>query len=254
MPAAPGTFDWAACVFESGLKQLLTAPLVTRRVLEVGCGKGHCTLFLAGLCRDVQFEGVDIVQRHVDAARADALRGAHTNASFSLQDFLALDEQATYDCIFGCESLCHMDDAAKVQAFATKAQRVLRPGGRVVIVDGFRASTFDSCSPEQRQAMLLAESGFRINKMPSVQDWKEAFAPLGFRVATDTDYTDEVLPFWTTGWRVARGVMLFPWLVRLLCRSSKRKETLSNLVAVMFTAHAMSSGAAHYGMLVLERI
>lgn len=224
-----------------------------KRVLEVGCGKGHCSLFLAGACDDVEFDGIDIIERHIEIAQACAIDGEYTNAHFFLGDVNDLSKQNRYDLIFGCESLCHMDDIGRASAFVTKANYILPPGGRVVIIDGFRGNGFDECSKEEKEAMCLAESGFKIKQMPSVALWIKLFTSNGFSVISNTNLTNEVLPFWTMGWRVARSIMFFPWLVKLLCLSRKRKDTLSNLVSVMFTAHAMSSGTAEYGMLVFEK-
>jgi 2-polyprenyl-3-methyl-5-hydroxy-6-metoxy-1,4-benzoquinol methylase len=228
-----------------------------RRVLEVGCGRGHCSLFLAGAAPDVVFKGVDAVQRHVDVARCDAQLGSYTNVSFSPADMAELnfrDETKYYDVIFGCEALCHLDTEASVASFVQSAGKLLKSKGRLVIIDGFRSSTFGQCSKDYQTAMKLAESGFRIRAMPSKATWKLHCETEGFNLVKDINLTHEVLPFWTLGWRVARDVLLFPYLIQFLLRSSPaRKETISNLLSVSMTAHAMKGGTAEYGLLVFEK-
>jgi 2-polyprenyl-3-methyl-5-hydroxy-6-metoxy-1,4-benzoquinol methylase len=228
-----------------------------KRVLEVGCGRGHCSLFLAGVAQDVEFEGFDLVPRHVSVAQSDAATAGFKNVSFAVVDVTKMIATAskTYDLIFGCESLCHMDDELAVEEFLQSATPLLRAGGRFVIIDGFRTSVFDELTSNQRDAMLLAESGFRIRAMPSKELWKRRCQAHGFGLVRDIDMTQEVLPFWTLGWRVARVILLFPFLVRLLLRSSpQRKETVANFLSVTMTAHAMRAGSAEYGMLVFEKL
>lgn len=232
------------------------------RVLEVGCGRGHCTLFLAGLCRDVQFEGIDLVKRQIDVATAAASAGAGAggNATFRVCDVLSMETpclEQQYDVVFGCESLCHMDTREKAARFAEVAARLLRCGGRLVIVDGFRGKNFDTCTPEQQAAMRLAEGGFKIRQMPSKALWAELCAAQGLRLVRDVDLTQEALPFWTLGWKVAHTILsLFPWAVRLLANagSVEWQQTASNFISVTMTAHAMRWGAAEYGLLVFEKV
>lgn len=223
------------------------------KVLEVGCGKGHCSLFLADACKNKEFHGVDLIEAHTSEAESRAYNRDITNASFFHSDFNEFQQKGTYDLIFGCESLCHMDNPNDAHEFVTKTRRILSSKGRVVIIDGFTGRYFAECSKEQKEAMYLAESGFRITEMPSAEQWTRLFISNGFTVIRDIDLTHNVLPFWTMGWRVASGVMIFPLLVKLLCVSKKKKETLSSLFSVMFTAHALRSGTAEYGMLVFEK-
>jgi hypothetical protein len=82
-----------------------------------------------------------------------------------------------------------------------------------VIIDGFRSSNFDQASPDQQLAMRLAESGFRVQKMPSKADWVREAAEVGMKLTKELEMTNEVLPFWTLGWRVSRAVLRFPSLV-----------------------------------------
>ena len=60
----------------------------------------------------------------------------------------------TYDLIFGIESFCHLDTEKSVEAFLSFASKSLSPGGKVVIVDGFRADDFDTLSADVRRAMV----------------------------------------------------------------------------------------------------
>lgn len=213
-------------------------------VLEIGFGHGFCTLFLAALLPKVRFHGIDITKRHVELAN----RQKRPNTNFTHGDAsVDLEHMGlTFDVVFAVEALCHMDTPAKMQRVIAQAARCLRPRGKLVIVDGFRA-----ISSEGERALRLVETGFRIRRLPSKNDWIES-ASGTFRVVSNTDLTYAALPFWTMGWRVAHCILKFPYLVRWL--RSCYKQSAYNLLAVACVAHALHRGAAEYGVLVFERL
>ena len=267
-------YRWLEWFVGPGMHTVLSAPLPTgylgrgtrqaalvlaevraigaQRVLEIGCGRGFCTLFLAGAAPDVQFDGVDLLAQHVHAARTTAAASGLCNATFHVADATVMKRAfQKYDLIFGCEALCHIGADA---CFANVA-KFLRRGGRLVIVDGFRSPTFNTCHDNQRQAMVLAESAFRVNVMHSKGRWIRRGRVAGFDFIRHHDLTTEAAPFWTLGWRLARCCLRFPNALRwYVGTNAHRTKTLANLVAVCMVAHALRDrGAAEYGMLVLGK-
>jgi hypothetical protein len=148
-----------------------------------------------------------------------------------------------------------MDTPEKTSGFLGPAGPRLSAGGRLVIVDGFRSARVDRLDADVREAMNLAESGFRIGRMPSKGDWSALAARSGLRLLQDTDLTPEALAFWTRGWKAARLLTLFPGLVRWYLGGGdrRRRETGANFVAVLMTAYAMALGAAEYGVLAFVK-
>jgi len=236
------------------LKDLQVGSLlpVSSRVLEVGFGKGHCTLFLSGLLPHIQFHGVDRIARHVQVAQNACAKGGYTNVEFFCGDateFLSSVSDLSYDLIFGVEALCHLDTLAKLKEFVGQSAKRLSPTGRLVVLDGFRSAGFAEAAEDQRTAMRLAECGFQIRKMHSKAEWIEEAKNVGLHLVKDTNLTDEALPFWTFGWRCARIILrLVPFMAYLL-----REYSASNLLSIFMTAHAMKGGTAEYGMLVFSR-
>ena len=230
-----------------------------KRVLEVGCGQGFCSLFLAQMCPEIDFTGTDILGTHVAIAQShQEKRGAYRNAEFKVCDATALSSlgsTAKFDLIFGVEALCHLDTPEKRNAFLTQASQCLTENGVVVIIDGFRSATFETCSPNQRKAMQLAERGFRINAMPSKRTWKRHATDLNFTVVQDVDRTLDVIQFWQKGWRVAHFVLSYAFFIEKLgeCYSCG-KQSAFNFLSIATAAHAFRNrGAAEYGMIVLQK-
>jgi len=219
-------------------------------VLEVGFGRGYCLMFLAGLLPHIHFHGVDRVQRHLQLGGCACQKGGYSNVELFVGDgaeFLSSMTDTVYDVVFGVESLCHLDTPAKRKAFvASAARRLTFPGGRLVVVDGFRSAGFDDAPEDHRTAMRLAERGFNIRAMPSKAEWVQQASAEGLHLVRSLDLTSEGLPFWTLGWRIARCLLRLLPFVRTLGVGT------DNLLAVAMTAHAMRE-AAEYGVLVFER-
>lgn len=146
-----------------------------------------------------------------------------------------------------------MDTDDALLGFLRFAKGRLKPHGRIVVVDGFRSDAFGMQHADVQMAMKLAESGFRIRRMASKQQWRALANTQGLHIMHDVDLTNEALPFWTLAWRIGQLVTLLPawFLRRYFASSSARAETGANFISVMFTAYAMSLGSAAYGVLVL---
>jgi SAM-dependent methyltransferase len=250
------------------LKQLMYVMMSMTRtcgaasnVLEVGFGKGSNSIFLRALnLVGFKFFALDVVPAHVQYATDYAAKIGYQDVQFHLGDAANPPVAITrnmYDMIFGIESFCHLDTAQSVDAFLHFASTNLKSGGKLVIVDGFRADNFETLHVEVQKAMELAESGFRIRRMTSKAVWKKLLAQKGgFVVREDLDLTLEALPFWTKGWRLGHLLLRFaPWLVcRYTKKGGERYETFANLVSVCMTAYAMALGSFTYGVLVIEKV
>jgi SAM-dependent methyltransferase len=107
-------------------------------VLDVGCGPGHWTAFLAGLGRDVA--GVDPVPAFVEHARR-----TYPGLSFEVGtvEHLPADDGGLGG-VLAWYSLVHHDPEA-VDAALCEIVRVLRPGGRLLVgfFEGPATDSFD---------------------------------------------------------------------------------------------------------------
>ena len=108
-----------------------------RRVLDLGCGVGTATLYVAQQ-RPVDVVGVSISPEQIRLAERFADRGGPLlgNARFEVGDFTALPEDCTgFDLAFAIESFVHADPAS---AFFREVAGALQPDGTLVVIDDFR--------------------------------------------------------------------------------------------------------------------
>ena len=108
------------------------SPVAGDRVLDIGCGLGDSTLQLAGIVGPSgHVHGVDVAERMIAGARADAESAGAENVTFTVADVQATTFDDTYDYAFG--RFGTMFFASPVAALRNVRQ-ALRPGGRLNMV------------------------------------------------------------------------------------------------------------------------
>ncbi|HZO81203.1 MAG TPA: methyltransferase domain-containing protein [Candidatus Binataceae bacterium] len=145
------------------------------RVLDVASGPGYVAMAFAAKCRAVI--GIDATDRLVARARAEAAPRGINNVTFMLGDvermpFAAGEFQATA-CRFAFHHFAHP------KAVLAEMARVLRPGGRMVIVDMMTSEDPAQSDYHNRIERLCDPSHARA--LP-VSEWERMFADAGLEV------------------------------------------------------------------------
>ena len=160
------------------------------RVLDAGCGYGLMGIYLAQQfgCESV---GITLVEDECTAARKKAKeRGFEDLTRFEVMDFTKTSfESESFDVVFAIESLTYLEDKTP---FLAEAFRLLRPGGRLVVADQYRAK--ESPSPLERRLIARWSRGYGGFKLTTTARFVSAMESVGLSDITVTDWTKEVLP------------------------------------------------------------
>jgi len=105
-------------------------------ILDAGCGLGGTSIHLAKKYPNSYFSGITISPSQVVLASNFSNEREVYNTSFSHQNFLKTNfPDNNFDGIFSLESFSYAKDKDK---FIKEMHRILKPGGRLVVVDVFR--------------------------------------------------------------------------------------------------------------------
>jgi SAM-dependent methyltransferase len=113
---------------------------VPARVLDMGCGLGATLRSLARRLPEAELTGITRVPWQVEEAtklnlRAGCERIHMVEGNYERTEFAA----GAMDAVYAVESSCYARGASK-RHLLTEAHRLLRPGGRLVVADGFLES------------------------------------------------------------------------------------------------------------------
>lgn len=188
--------------------------LDAKRVLELGSGMGFNSITLGPQHPDVTITGLDLLPHHIARANTRAQQAGLKNVSFRKGSYLDIpDDLCGVDLIFAIETLCH---TSSLDGVARQIARALKPGGRLVLFDGYRRADFETAPADVITAARLFEittavtTGFR-----KVAEWQSALENAGLRVTRIDDLTDSTIP--TLRKLQARSYKFFTsWKYRML--------------------------------------
>lgn len=215
------------------------------KVLDVGCGIGGTTRFLAKkFGSGTQVSGITLSQAQVDRATALAKERDVPNADFQVMDALAMGfEDNTFDVVWACESGEHMPDKKK---YIEEMTRVLKPGGKIVVATWCQRDLNGIPFTQSERKMLdFLYAEWTHPYFISISDYAKLMEGTGSleNVATD-DWAKETIP----SWRHSIWVGVFdPWPV--FRRPHLWWKTLRDGITLERMHQAFSDGLMQYGMM-----
>lgn len=145
------------------------------KVLDAGCGVGGSSIFLASV-REAIVTGITLSPKQVQKATENAKgKGVSDKARFQVMDYCNTNfPNESFDIVWGCESICY---ASSKEEFIKEAWRLLKPGGRLIVADGFVTQYQNNDDPVIRQWL----DGWQVNYLETPQRFADLMKQTGFR-------------------------------------------------------------------------
>ncbi len=110
------------------------------RVLEVGCGVGSQTIFLAANSPEAHITSIDVSEENLAEAKNRIAQKGFQNVSFQKANIFALPfEKNFFDHLFVCFVLEHLPQPEKA---LHALKEVLKPGGTITAIEGDHGSAY----------------------------------------------------------------------------------------------------------------
>ncbi len=157
----------------------------TDKVLDAGCGVGGSSIFIAKTL-GCTVTGITLSERQVQLATANAKeKNVEGLLDFKAMNYCATDfPDASFDIVWGCESICYADSK---EQFVKEAYRLLKPGGQLVVADGFVTSFENNNNPIIRKWI----DGWQVNYLESPDRFKSFMQQTGFANINYRDISKE---------------------------------------------------------------
>lgn len=159
------------------------------RILDAGCGVGGSAFYLA-THKKASVCGITLSEKqHVYAVKKCNELGLDNLVNFKIEDYRQTSfEDCSFDVIWAIESIT---SAYNKEQFANEAFRLLKPGGRLIIADYFKAKA------EQEDSKNLLEKWRKLWTMAPflcLSDYKIIFQNSGFKLSKERDVTKQITP------------------------------------------------------------
>ena len=167
-------------------------------VLDAGCGVCGSSIWMAENygCRAT---GITLSEQQVNRAAIHIKRRKVDHlVNAEVRDYSKTEYPGeSFSKVFGIESVCC---AFSKEAFVKEAFRVLKPGGRLVVADGFLLT--HEMSPDKKRIVDEFCQGWGLPNCVTEEEFKQYLLQAGFINIKITEMTKTVLPSARSIWRM----------------------------------------------------
>lgn len=210
-------------------------------ILDVGCGIGGSTLYLASKYRA---SAVGITLSPVQAARAMVraeTAGLAGHVGFQVADALAMPfEDHSFDLVWSLESGEHMPDK---EQFLRECCRVLKPGGRFIMATWCHRTAQPPLTVSEKDHLAQLYRLYHLPYVISLADYETLAQVLPLQELKTADWSETVAPFWND---VVKSALNPQVLLGILTAGWK---TIEGAIAIPLMMEGYRTGLIRYGLL-----
>jgi ubiquinone/menaquinone biosynthesis C-methylase UbiE len=221
------------------------------KVLELGCGMGFNTIYLAKNNPNVQFDAIDIAANNIKIAKKKASK--LSNVSLLEMDFDRLNlPEKKYDVIFGVETLCYSKDLI---GLLNKLSSMLTEEGKIIIFDAFvRRNSVELNDESVQQAYRLLLWGWSLEKFDEINNLAQKTQDKLYTVEEMVDFSDNIVSNNQAYQNGAIHAFKYTFFLKLLLVLKIIPiGYIQHLTAGLYSSHFMQSGFLGYFKLVIGK-
>lgn len=157
--------------------------------LDAGCGVGGSAIWMAKN-KGCRATGISLSKRQVSLANASAQKEkVEELVTFLVKDYTATGfDDNSFDVIWAIESVCYVPDK---KDFLKEAHRILKPGGRLVVVDIFKADNLDGRNADWMRRLA---HGWAIGEHSTQARFEQQLVETGFSIREIEDASTAIMP------------------------------------------------------------
>jgi len=166
-----------------------------KRILDVGCGIGGTSRFLAKTFPEAEVIGITLSPEQVARATELAKEAGLTNVKFQVTNALDMTfEDGSFDLVWGCESGEHMPDKKK---YIEEMSRVLAPGGNLAVATWCERDPVPVFTSKERDILKFVYEEWSHPYFISIGSYGKLIEGTGMMASVETDdWTERTLPSW----------------------------------------------------------
>jgi len=154
------------------------------KVLDAGCGIGGSSIYLAEKI-GCHVTGISLSEKQInEAKRLSIEKKVEKEVEFKIMNYCDTNFPGeSFDVVWGCESICYADDK---EQFIKEAFRLLKPGGRLVVADGFVTDFANN----DRSIIRKWLDGWQVNYLESMDRFEAFMNTAGFKNIFSRDISE----------------------------------------------------------------